>query len=155
MFALVWLQRDRIADHYVQRSLAAKHVRASYRITQVALRTQRIENLVLGDPARPDLVAQSVEVDIGYGLGLPYVANVRVRGARLRGRLDAAGLHLGELDKFRDTRLYGALSPPGYRPDAGRCRSADRDAAGACWPDGERIGQSAIGLCGQDRRADA
>ncbi|MCH4152579.1 MAG: YdbH domain-containing protein [Sphingobium sp.] len=102
MFALVWLQRDRIADHYVQRSLAAKHVRASYRITQVALRTQRIENLVLGDPARPDLVAQSVEVDIGYGLGLPYVANVRVRGARLRGRLDAAGLHLGELDKFRD-----------------------------------------------------
>lgn len=102
MFGLVWLQRGKIAEHYVQRTLDARHVRASYKITQIALRTQRIENLVLGDPARPDLVARSVEVDIGYGVGLPYVANVRARGVRVFGRVDSSGLHLGELDKFRD-----------------------------------------------------
>jgi translocation and assembly module TamB len=112
MFALVWLQRGQIAQHYVQRTLAAKGVRASYDLRQVAFRTQRIENLVLGDPARPDLTARSVEVDIGYGLGLPYVANVRARGVRVFGRVDAAGLHLGELDKFRDRTSTAPFNMP-------------------------------------------
>lgn len=112
MFALVWLQRGQIAQHYVQKTLAAKGVHASYDLKQIAFRTQRIENLVLGDPARPDLVARSVEVDIGYGLGLPYVANVRARGVRVFGRVDAAGLHLGELDKFRDRTSTAPFNMP-------------------------------------------
>lgn len=112
MLALVWLQRGQIAQHYVQKTLVAKGVRASYDLRQVAFRTQRIENLVLGDPARPDLTARSVEVDIGYGLGLPYVANVRARGVRVFGSVDTGGLHLGELDKFRDRTSTAPFNMP-------------------------------------------
>lgn len=112
MFGIVWLQRGQIAQHYVEKALAERGVRAHYDLTQVAFRTQRIENLVLGDPAKPDLTVRSVEVDIGYGLGLPYVANVRARGVRIFGRVDAAGLHLGELDKFRDRTSTAPFGMP-------------------------------------------
>lgn len=98
----VWTQRQPIAERFVQRELAARNVQASYQVKQVALRTQRIENLVLGDPARPDLTAESVEVDIAYGSIIPRVGAVRARGVRLFGRVTDEGLELGELDKFRD-----------------------------------------------------
>ncbi|OYW83392.1 MAG: hypothetical protein B7Z20_12655, partial [Sphingobium sp. 32-64-5] len=100
--ALLWWQRMGIADHFVQQELAARQVRASYQVSQIAFRTQRIENLVLGDPARPDLTARSVEVDIDYGAFMPRVGAVRARGVRLFGRIDDKGVHLGEVDKFRD-----------------------------------------------------
>ena len=108
----LWFQRAPIAEHYIERALAERGVRASYTVSQIALRTQRIENLVLGDPARPDLVARSVEVDIGYGFAAPRVVAVRARGVRIFGRADAAGLHLGELDKFRDPRSTAPFSLP-------------------------------------------
>lgn len=102
LLLLLWWQRLPIVEHFVQRELAARQVHASYSITQIAFRTQRIENLVIGDPARPDLTAQSVEVDIDYGALVPRVGAIRARGVRLYGRVDGDGLHLGEIDKFRD-----------------------------------------------------
>lgn len=113
VLAALWWQRMGIADHFVQQELAARHVRASYQVTQIAFRTQRIENLVLGDPARPDMVARSVEVDIDYGAFMPRVGAVRARGVRLFGRVDdEGGVHLGELDKFRDPRSVEPFSLP-------------------------------------------
>ena len=113
LLLLVWWQRTPIADRFVQKQLAASDVRATYRIAQIAVRTQRIENLVLGDPARPDLVAKSVEVDLSYASIVPKVAAIRARGVRLFGSVDVKGLHLGELDKLRDT---GSTAPFGM-PD--------------------------------------
>ncbi len=110
--SVLWLRRVPVAEHYIERALAERGVRATYKVSQIALRTQRIENLVLGDPARPDLVARSVEVDIGYGLRAPRVVAVRARGVRIFGRADAAGLHLGELDKFRDPQSTAPFSLP-------------------------------------------
>lgn len=110
--AVLWARRTPIAEHYIERALAERRVRASYSVSQIGLRTQRIENLVLGDPARPDLVARSVEVDIGYGLAAPRVVAVRARGVRIFGRADSAGLHLGELDKFRDPKSSAPFSLP-------------------------------------------
>jgi len=98
----LWTQRQPIAERFVQQELAARGVQASYQVTQIALRTQRIENLVLGDPRHPDLTAASVEVDLAYGSIIPRVGAVRARGVRLYGRVTDKGLSLGELDKFRD-----------------------------------------------------
>lgn len=109
---LLWLQRMPIAQHFMEQQLAARGVRANYAVRQIALRTQRIEHLVLGDPAHPDMTAQSVEVDIGYGFGTPYVTAVRARGVRIYGAADGAGLHLGELDKFRDRTSAAPLGMP-------------------------------------------
>lgn len=112
LFLLLWWQRMPIVEHFVQRELAARHVRASYDVTRIGLRTQRIENLVLGDPARPDLVARWVEVDIDYGALVPRVGAVRARGVRLHGRVDEAGVHLGEIDKFLGTGAAEAFVLP-------------------------------------------
>ena len=108
----VWVQRRPIAERFVQRELQSLGVRASYRVSQIALRTQRIENLVLGDPSRPDLTARSVEIDIVYGGILPKVGAVRARGVRVRGRIDEDGLSLGELDKFRDPASTAPFGMP-------------------------------------------
>lgn len=97
----LWWQRLALADHFIQRELAARHIRASVHVTRLSLRTQRLEALVMGDPARPDLTARRVEVDLGYSGLTPHVAAVRVSGARLFGRVDGQGLHLGEVDKLR------------------------------------------------------
>lgn len=97
-----WTQRYPMAERFVQSELAARDVQASYEVTQIALRTQRIENLVLGDPAHPDLTARSVEVDLAYGSIIPRIGAIRARGVRVYGRVDDTGLSLGELDKFRD-----------------------------------------------------
>ncbi|MGE4411507.1 MAG: hypothetical protein AB7D33_13170, partial [Sphingobium sp.] len=94
---LVWWQRAPIVEHFVQQELAARQVRADYSIAKIGFRTQRIENLVIGDPARPDLTAQAVEVDIDYGAFVPHVGAIRARGVRLYGRADGEGVHLGEL----------------------------------------------------------
>lgn len=107
-----WTQRRPIAEHFVQRELQSLGVRASYRVSQIAVRTQRIENLVLGDPARPDLTARSVEIDIAYGGLVPRVGAVRARGVRLHGRVSGEGLSLGELDKFRDPASTAPFGMP-------------------------------------------
>lgn len=96
----LWIMRAPIAESLVARELAARQVRASYRLVSIGLRTQRIEDIVMGDPARPDLSARWVEVDIGLTGFTPRVVAVRASGVRLRGRLADGTLSLGELDKF-------------------------------------------------------
>jgi hypothetical protein len=108
----VWTERRPIAQRFVEDQLVARHVRATYDIKQIALRTQRIENLVLGDPANPDLTARSVEVDISYRGLMPRVGAVRARGVRMYGKVDGSGLHVGELDKFRDPRSTAPFNMP-------------------------------------------
>lgn len=103
----LWWQRLAIADHFVQRALAARQVRATFHMTHLSLRSERLENLVLGDPARPDFTARAIEVDLGFGGLTPHVTAVRVEGGRLFGRVDAGGLHLGEIDKLRSTAAPG------------------------------------------------
>lgn len=99
---VLWLNRLPIARSFIADQLKARGVRASYDLVQVGGRTQRIEHLVLGDPARPSLVARSVEVDIGYSGIIPAVAAIRAEGVRLNGRVGADGaVSLGELDRFR------------------------------------------------------
>ena len=90
----LWTQRAPIAENFVNRELNRRGVQANYDLTQVGLRTQRIENVVLGDPARPDLTARWVEVDIAFSGVTPQVAAVRaggVRGSAARGRTRGSG----------------------------------------------------------------
>lgn len=97
----LWTQRSPIAENFINRELARRDVQADYDLVDVGLRTQRIENLVLGDPAHPDLTARWVEVDIGFSGLAPDVAAVRAGGVRLRGAIRNGVLELGEVDKFR------------------------------------------------------
>lgn len=111
----LWIQRAPIAENLINRELAARDVEMRYRVAAIGPRTQRIENVVLGDPASPDLTARWIEVDIAYGGLTPSVANIRAGGVRLRGRYQDGKLSLGELDKF----LGGGSSVETALPDIG------------------------------------
>jgi hypothetical protein len=98
----LWLARVPIADNFIQDQLDSRGVPARYVIETIGLRTQRLTDIVIGDPRRPDLTARAVEVTMGYGLSGPYVAHLRAEGVRLHGRFADGRLSLGALDKFRD-----------------------------------------------------
>ncbi|QUT08233.1 YdbH domain-containing protein [Sphingobium phenoxybenzoativorans] len=108
----LWTQRAPIAENFIGRELNALDVRARYDLVSIGLRTHRIENIVLGDPARPDLTAKWVEVDLTLSGLTPGVAAVRAGGVRLRGRVHDGALSLGELDKFRDPKSTAPFSLP-------------------------------------------
>ncbi|MEC3949171.1 intermembrane phospholipid transport protein YdbH family protein [Sphingobium sp. HWE2-09] len=112
VLAALWTQRAPIAENFVSRELNRRGVQANYDLVDVGLRTQRIENIVLGNPARPDLTARWVEVDIAFVGLTPQVAAVRAGGVRLRGAYRDGVLRLGELDKFRDFDSTAPFSLP-------------------------------------------
>lgn len=112
---IAWGQRNSIADRFVQNELQSRGVRATYSIDQIGLRTQRIRNLVIGDPARPDLTADEVEVDVALNFSGANLRDVRATGVSLRGRYAEGKLSFGELDKFTDP----ASKEPFEWPDIG------------------------------------
>lgn len=97
----LWTQRQPIAENFISRELATLGVRADYDIVDIGLRTQRVENVVIGDPRDPDLTAQWAEIDLSITGLTPQVVAVRAGGVRMRGTLRDGTLTLGELDRFR------------------------------------------------------
>jgi len=95
-----WLARKPIASNYLDRELARRGVRATYSVKHVGFRREAVENLVLGDPAHPDLTARYVELELSWGLRRPRVTLVTARGVRLYGRLVGGKLRFGQLDKL-------------------------------------------------------
>jgi len=96
----LWVQRAPLAEGFINRTLAERGLTMRYRVVSIGPRTQRIENVVLGDPARPDLTARWMEVDIALLGFSPSVAAIRAGGVRLRGDYRAGKLTLGQIDRF-------------------------------------------------------
>ena len=109
---VVWTQRTPIADNLISRELVRRNVAGRYDIVRIGVRTQRLENLVLGPADRPDLSADWVEVDIAMSAFSPRVTAIRAGGVRLRGQIIDGQLKLGELDKFRDPTSTEPLGLP-------------------------------------------
>ncbi len=111
----LWTQRQPLAENFIERELNRLGVRADYRIAAIGLRTQRIDHVVLGYPASPDLTADWVEVDIALSGVTPQVAAVRAGGVRLRGSLRGGVLDLGSLNAFRDPASTAPFALPDVR----------------------------------------
>jgi hypothetical protein len=98
---IAWTQRRPIAADFIDRELARRHVRATYQVKRIGFRTQRLENLVIGDPRDPDLTARWVEVRLSWGLRRPKVTLITARGVRLNARLGKDGkIGFGEIDRL-------------------------------------------------------
>ena len=99
---IAWIQRRPIAADFIDRELARRHVRATYEVKRISFRSQRLENLVIGDPRNPDLTARWVEVRLGWGgLRRPRVTLITARGVRLNARLAKNGkISFGEIDRL-------------------------------------------------------
>lgn len=98
--AALWVQRERLARGFVDRALVRAGVPARYTITDLGLTRQRLTNVRIGDPARPDLVADWVEVRTAYGFSGPSVAEVRAGRVVARARLVNGTVSLGAIDKL-------------------------------------------------------
>lgn len=109
--ATVWIQRRPIADNFVRRELERRGVEARYRVAEIGLGRQRLTNVVLGDPASPDLVADWIEVDTDVGLGGAAITGARAGQVRLKATLSADGtVSFGAIDRL--------LPPPSGKPFA-------------------------------------
>ncbi len=96
----VWIARKDIARGYADAELKRRHVPARYEITEIGPSLQRLEHVVIGDPARPDLTAQWVEVETRTGLTSVAVKRIRAGGVRLRAGYANGALKLGALQKL-------------------------------------------------------
>ncbi len=105
----VWLARKPIANNVVASELRKRGVRATYHLDRIGLRTQQVSNLVIGDPAHPDLTARTalVEMRIKWNGSVEF-DRIAARGVRLRGRVVGKKVSWGEIDKL--------LPPPSGKP---------------------------------------
>ncbi len=105
----VWLARKPIATNVVARELSKRGVEATYTLDRIGLRTQQVSNLVIGDPANPDLTARValVEMRIKWNGSVEF-NRIAARGVRLRGRVVGNKVSWGQIDKL--------LPPPTGKP---------------------------------------
>jgi translocation and assembly module TamB len=108
--AIVWIWRKSIADDYIRDELAGRGVQATYTLDRVGFRTQQVSNLVIGDPANPDLTVRRAIIQLKVQLtGSVKVYRVMARGVRLKGQLLPSGrVSWGQIDKL--------LPPPSGKP---------------------------------------
>lgn len=107
-----WISRERIAGDAIDDYLGARGVPATYRIVSLTPSRQVIENLVVGDPARPDLTVRRMVIDIGVGWQGPHVRRVTVDGARAFATLQDGVFSLGKLDPLLFTGSDAAPALP-------------------------------------------
>ncbi|MBI0473897.1 hypothetical protein D9601_00780 [Sphingomonas sp. MA1305] len=106
----LWIGRKPIAGHVIDRELARRGVAARYTIGDLGFGAQRLTDVIIGDPADPDLVADWIETDTGFGLNGPRLVKLRAGHVRVRGRWQDGRITLGELDKL--------MGPPSGKPFA-------------------------------------
>lgn len=106
-----WISRERIAGDVIDDYLAKAGVAATYDIVAIGPRVQVIENLVVGDPARPDLTARRMVVELGVGWAGPEAERVTLEGARVFASYRDGRFSLGALDPliFTDSAAPPAL----------------------------------------------
>ncbi|BBC72407.1 conserved hypothetical protein [Altererythrobacter sp. B11] len=99
-FGLAWLNREQIADNVIASVLDDYGVAARYEIESIGPERQVLRNIVVGDPARPDLTIERAEVTIEPRFGFPAIGRVSLSKPRLYGRLADGQLSFGALDSL-------------------------------------------------------
>ena len=96
-FAVLWVNRERIADNVIADQLESYGIDATYKIERIGGRRQVLTDIVVGDRHRPDLTVERAEVAIRYRFGAQELAG-------LRRFLDAAA-RLGLVPSAFDLRI--------------------------------------------------
>ena len=117
VLAGLWLVRKPVAEHFIDDALSRAKVPARYTIEDLALGHQRLSDIVIGDPAHPDLVADWVEVQTSVDFGGAHVTGVRAGHVRARGRIVDGALSLGTLDRLIPKGTGGAFRLPALQLD--------------------------------------
>ncbi len=93
-----WLQRKEIADTFIADTFAQNDIRATYDVETISPRLQVLTDLVIGDPERPDLTIERLELGITPRFGLPDLTSITLVRPRIYGSYRAGELSFGDLD---------------------------------------------------------
>jgi hypothetical protein len=111
---VAWLARERIAGSVIAGQLRAYGLPATYRIESVGPRRQVLRDVVVGDPAHPDLTIDRVETELVPRFGAPAIGAVTLVRPRLYGAWRGGKLTFGSLDRV----LFGGARKQPFRlPD--------------------------------------
>ena len=99
VLASLWFSRGAIVDDVVGDQLKSLNLPGTYTLESAGISRQVLTNVVIGDPARPDLTIERVELTIAPRLGLPAIGAVKVVRPRLYGSYRSGKLSFGSLDK--------------------------------------------------------
>ncbi len=97
---LIWLTRDRIADNVISGQLKQYGLPGTYHIESIAPTRQVLRDVVIGDPARPDLTISRLEIEIVPQFGFPTIGRVTLVAPRLYGSYKDGKGSFGSLDKM-------------------------------------------------------
>ncbi|OYW44458.1 MAG: hypothetical protein B7Z33_11530 [Sphingomonadales bacterium 12-68-11] len=107
-----WLARERIADNVIAGALRDRGIAATYEIEQIGPRQQILRNIVVGNPARPDLTIERAYVDVVPRLGVPTLGQIRLVRPRLYATVRGGALSFGALDPLIFAESEGAGGLP-------------------------------------------
>lgn len=112
--AALWSAREQIAQGVIDRQLAAMGLPGRYHISAIGADRQALRDIVIGDPAHPDLTIARAEVRLVYGLAGPRIGQVILEQPRLYGAYRQGKLSFGALDPVLFPK--DSAAPPGL-PD--------------------------------------
>jgi hypothetical protein len=95
-----WLTREQIAGNVIQSRLDEYGIAGTYHIESIGPRRQVLTDIVIGDPRRPDLTIERVEVSLAPTFGLPRIDTVRLVRPRLYGAWRDGKVSFGVLDHY-------------------------------------------------------
>ena len=108
-----WLNRKDIADRLIVSQLQSLGLPATYRIETIGADKQVLRDVVIGDPRRPDLTVERVEVAMESNWGVPGFGRITLERPRLYGSYSGGRLSFGSLDKV----LFTGSKEPFRLPD--------------------------------------
>ena len=142
--AMAWLMRERIADNVIAGQIEKFGLPARYEIESIGTDAQVLRNVVIGDPARPDLTIERVTVAIEARWGVPGLGRITLDRPRLFARWKDGRVSFGSLDPL----LYTGSKAPFRLPDLDL---AIRDGRGRIASD---LGDLGVKLEGEGRLRD-
>ncbi len=96
----LWLAREQIAHKIIAGQLDDMGLPADYTIEQVSATRQVLSNVLIGDPRRPDMTIERIEIETVPTFGLPTIGEVVLVRPRLYGTFKDAKASFGTLDKL-------------------------------------------------------
>ena len=109
----LWLARENIAHKVINSRLEDLGLPATYKLEKIGPSREILTDIVIGDPAHPDLTIERAEVQIEPTFGLPTLGQVTLFRPRLYGRIAGGKITFGSLDKV----LFANKGGPKGLPD--------------------------------------
>lgn len=108
----VWFAREELADTVIAGQMEDLGLPGTWQVESVGTGTQIISNIVIGDPARPDLTIKRAIVETTLHFGLPTIDKVTLEEARLYGTYKGGQLSFGKLDSLIFAKRDGQKGLP-------------------------------------------